>query len=271
MTQATAFYPQNFDYYNFVVMSNFVFEEPKPVIYNSYTYEENGILYRATATQKGGVQYAYCNNNPINVIDPDGRMGIFINGGNVGRKNRGNAGAWHGADVEIKKRTGDYAAVYRHGGGNLFAGARARAGERQALKDIKAGVFGKLEDGESIKVITHSMGADFGKGYIKGLQKNLDLTNNPIEFELDLMPWSNKTPAVDGVPTTAAPNYQDSWAGQKDIPGSTDFKPFGDSNEKSSLKGHSLKNVTPEVINERVQPSNNNPSQPRNDDNQKFN
>ena len=76
MTQATAVYPQNFGYYNFVVMNNFVFEEPKPVIYNSYAYIENGVYYCATATQKGGFQYAYCNNNPLRFIDPTGLYSV---------------------------------------------------------------------------------------------------------------------------------------------------------------------------------------------------
>ena len=33
--------------------------------------------------------YNYCAGNPINVIDPDGRVGIFING-RTAKKNRGN-------------------------------------------------------------------------------------------------------------------------------------------------------------------------------------
>jgi len=40
---------QIFDYYG--VIGNFVFNEPKPVIENAYTYEKNGILYCASATE----------------------------------------------------------------------------------------------------------------------------------------------------------------------------------------------------------------------------
>ena len=84
MTQATAVYPQNFGYYNFVVMNNFVFEEPKPVIYNSYTYIENGVYYCATPTQEGGCQYAYCMNSPIMYRDPNGEWVHLVIGAVIG-------------------------------------------------------------------------------------------------------------------------------------------------------------------------------------------
>ena len=63
---------QNFDYYNYYVTCNYVFDEPKPVIENSYTYEENSVLYCATATEKGVYCYTYCRNNPLHYTDPTG-------------------------------------------------------------------------------------------------------------------------------------------------------------------------------------------------------
>ena len=50
MTGTLGFNLQIFDYYN--VIENFVFVESKPVIQNAYTYEENGVLYCASTTQK---------------------------------------------------------------------------------------------------------------------------------------------------------------------------------------------------------------------------
>jgi hypothetical protein len=49
MTQAPAVFSQNFDYYNYYVMCNCVFAAQKPVIKNTYSYEENGVLYCTTA------------------------------------------------------------------------------------------------------------------------------------------------------------------------------------------------------------------------------
>ena len=43
---------QNIDYYNGVIGS-FVFKETQPVVYSSYNYAENGVLYCASATEKG--------------------------------------------------------------------------------------------------------------------------------------------------------------------------------------------------------------------------
>jgi len=72
MTQTLAVQPQNLDYYNYFVMCNYVFNEQKPVIENAYTYEENGVLYCASATQKGVYRYSYCLNNPLKYVDPSG-------------------------------------------------------------------------------------------------------------------------------------------------------------------------------------------------------
>jgi len=72
MTETLTVQPQNLDYYNYFVMCNYVFNEQKPVIENAYTYEENGVLYCASATQKGVYCYTYCLNNPLKYRDPSG-------------------------------------------------------------------------------------------------------------------------------------------------------------------------------------------------------
>ena len=73
MTKMLTVQPQNFDYYNFCVIQNYVFNEPVPVIENSYTYEENGVLYCASATEKGVYCYSYARNCPLKYIDPTGQ------------------------------------------------------------------------------------------------------------------------------------------------------------------------------------------------------
>ena len=73
MTKTLTVQPQNFDYYNFYVIQNYVFNEPAAVIKNSCTYEENGVLYCASATEKGVYCYSYCLNNPLMYTDPSGQ------------------------------------------------------------------------------------------------------------------------------------------------------------------------------------------------------
>jgi len=130
MTQTLAVQPQNLDYYNYFVMCNYVFNAPEPVIENSYTYEENGVLYCASATQKGVYCYSYARNNPLAYTDPSGEflvwsigkdgLSIGINftpwgvplgfGINIGWSNGGSIGLY-----------GEVA--YRVGGTGLGAGA----------------------------------------------------------------------------------------------------------------------------------------------------
>ena len=74
MTQTLAVQPQHLDYYNYFVMCNYVFNAPEPVIENAYTYEENGVLYCASATQKGVYCYTYARNNPLMYTDPSGEF-----------------------------------------------------------------------------------------------------------------------------------------------------------------------------------------------------
>ena len=74
MTGTATVLSQNFDYYNYYVICNCVFDEPEAVIQNGYTYEENGVLYCMSATQKGGYRYSYCLNNPLMLKDPTGQL-----------------------------------------------------------------------------------------------------------------------------------------------------------------------------------------------------
>jgi len=74
MTETLTVYPQTFDYYNYYVMCNFVFEEQKPLIQCGYTYEENSVYYCTNATEKGVYCYTYCLNNPLMYTDPTGML-----------------------------------------------------------------------------------------------------------------------------------------------------------------------------------------------------
>ena len=75
---------QILNYYNYNVICNYCFEEPEPVIQNTYTYEENGVYYCASATQKGVYWYVYARNCPLMYTDPDGEFIQYIIGAVVG-------------------------------------------------------------------------------------------------------------------------------------------------------------------------------------------
>ena len=78
MTETLTVHPQILNYYNYNVICNYCFEEPEPVIQNAYTYEENGVYYCASATQKGVYWYIYARNCPLMYTDPDGENPILI-------------------------------------------------------------------------------------------------------------------------------------------------------------------------------------------------
>lgn len=57
--------------------------------------------------------YIYVADNPINAIDPDGKVIIFINGQHAG--DGGNRSYWNGLDQRIANRFQDYHARYYDG------------------------------------------------------------------------------------------------------------------------------------------------------------
>jgi hypothetical protein len=78
MPETVVYNAQNFDYYNYNVIVNFVFATQKPVINLSYEYEEKVVFYCATATQEGVYRYSYCLNNPLKYTDPSGERWLDV-------------------------------------------------------------------------------------------------------------------------------------------------------------------------------------------------
>ena len=124
-------------------------------------------------------QYNYCAGNPINRIDYNGNLIIFINGLTFHKKEQGTAAYWQGAfnginidfAASVQNQLNDNNVIYRHGATGMKAESRMLQGELQAVKDydiiLKAILDINGVPKETIKIITHSMGAAFGKGYVK--------------------------------------------------------------------------------------------------------
>ncbi len=144
--------------------------------------------------------YCYTMNNPINAIDPDGKVVVFVNGlakrGTISiaslfspkpKKAYWGESFLEGATFYFKDKN----LQYTNGSGKtMFSTAkrRMRRGEKYAYKQIELatqgkesifnGMVSKGEDGElnwtdeTIKLVTHSHGAAFGEGMSRALQKS---------------------------------------------------------------------------------------------------
>lgn len=195
--------------------------------------------------------YAYCSNNPINAFDPNGKLVVFINGFHFGsgasgypmprRKDNGNN--WQGTreywassdnfDIKVMDRLKDRNAIYRDGrvgigGPYTTASGRYKAGYEQGALDAEKiiGGLARNEQGdivETIKIITHSMGAAYGKGYLEALLfyiNEMGINNNIIEFEADFAPYQPDQQQADyRVPTFQFSHRKDGVAGNKGMQG----------------------------------------------------
>jgi len=205
-------------------------------------------------------------------------------------------GQWHDSYVSAKRevyafdkavmnRIGDHKAIYRDGssGGfkntlltwnNMDVKYREASGVVQGMKDAK-GIISDLQrnkDGkitESIKIISHSMGGAYAKGYafaILNYAKENNIKGVKIEYEVDFAPFQpNMQKAVNGVRTIQVDHKYDKVVNNViGIGGSHEAKEKGVENEDYHLnttdkeKGHSIYDYSDE-INSTVPKSNNNP------------
>lgn len=213
--------------------------------------------------------YAYAANTPVNAIDPDGKLVIFINGNHYG--DGGSRDYWKSGNKDfagaVMRQVNDHHAMYVDGAGNKMkgyhplstllspglSGAGALDRRSAGYDEGKANAAAIIESlhrtggviDESIKVITHSMGGAYGKGYIKAIldyAKENNIAGVNFAFEADFAPFqSGDQKAVKGVKTFQFANDNDDVANNK-LLGSPFKKIEGAevTTDSSKDKGHSI-------------------------------
>lgn len=201
--------------------------------------------------------YAYCMDNPGNAFDYQGKLVIFINGLHTGTEGASPT-YWKMKNKPVNFNTavmahfGDWNARYYDGslGGplgfsmNMGSKSRYDVGYISGLRDAKKIISQLARDAngnitESIKVISHSMGGAYAKGFLQALVEYIK--NHPRECngislsEYDFapyQPYSQK--AVEGVDTYQYSHKNDDWAGNTAIKGAQQMETSDDD------KGHSI-------------------------------
>ncbi len=206
--------------------------------------------------------YLYCLNNPVNAFDPDGNIVIFVNGMHFG--DGGRPKYWNNVDCAIQNALNDYSAKYIDGsfGGmvnwlstgipntNLIAKNRHKQGFNIGEK-IANSIYSNLSEEETIKIISHSMGAAATKGLIEAFleyanEKGID---PKIEFELDLAPFQpNEQVANKEVPTYTVSHEYDKLAGLSNMKNAKNFHTRKDKKDSSTKTEHSIDSFKDEVV-----------------------
>jgi RHS repeat-associated protein len=143
---------------------------------------------------KGISPYAYCVNNPVNAFDPDGKLVIFINGMYFNSSEGGTRKYWNGLDTQISDIFHDHHLRYYDGSsGGIFntiangviggatgvaRGVELNSNYNPVSRKHQGYIVGfnqaqsiisSLKSDETIKIVTHSMGGAFSKGFIEGI------------------------------------------------------------------------------------------------------
>ncbi len=212
--------------------------------------------------------YLYCANNPVNAIDPDGNIIIFLNGMHKG--DGGKSDYWNGLDYDIKNKLNDYNAKYIDGsfGGiyntllsvdsfllghdcsNISAGNRNKIGYICGLAQAKE-IYKNLAKNETIAIITHSMGAAAAKGFVKALIEyaNKHGFDPKIILELDIAPfewWDQK--GHDDVPTYTISHWFDGVAGPSFMKNAKNFRRHFNLKEIHPFDEHSIDSFKDDAI-----------------------
>lgn len=141
--------------------------------------------------------YAYCLNNPVNAVDKQGKLVIFINGLTFAQKEQGTENYWSADFVNrVTTQLNDKHVLYRHGGNSIdwkfrkFVGCLQGSVDAPNLIKYISDKEGNIK--ETIKVVTHSMGTAYAKGYIESILRYFQengYTNALVTLEADFDPF----------------------------------------------------------------------------------
>ena len=151
--------------------------------------------------------YAYCAGDPVNLVDPDGEIIIFINGFTPIKREQGRRAYWQdeyrGRKVDfvtaIQRHLLDDQALFVHSENIFKVNKRIKHGKYKARQDYNKIMSLISENGEikeDIKIVTHSMGAAYGKGYVKELSRLLlenGYDDSIISLVVDFDPFQAKS------------------------------------------------------------------------------
>ena len=141
--------------------------------------------------------YAYCMGSPMNAIDIQGKLVIFINGLTFSKKEQGSVNYWSADFInQVTTQLNDKHVLYRHGGNSIDWKFRKFVGSLQGSVDAP-NLIKYISDKEgnikeTIKIITHSMGTAYAKGYVESIIKYFQengYTNALVTLEADFDPF----------------------------------------------------------------------------------
>lgn len=209
--------------------------------------------------------YNYVANNPVNAFDPDGRLIVFING------IHGGSGAWPRSDrywsssgdfahavmnqlndrnaIFIDGSMGGFSNTFAHatflgGLGNVSPANRYNAGYVRGKRDA-AKLIGLLSPDETLKIVTHSMGMVYGKGYVQAIMEYIRNSKDPkirkvlISLVVDIDPFQAASAYGEAHPDIYTQQFwhNGGWFGM------ADEVQYGvdENNEDESQKSHALR------------------------------
>ena len=134
--------------------------------------------------------YAYCAGNPVNLVDPSGRIIVFVNGFTqrwTGAPGKGGEAYWHpgGSFVRTAQSIFNDSKTFFPDIRYSFtssANQRRKDGYEYAKQNVSR-LVGDLKKGESIRFVSHSMGAAFAEGMADYLIENGFPVDALIHFE----------------------------------------------------------------------------------------
>lgn len=132
--------------------------------------------------------YAYCNNNPVNAIDPDGEKVIFVHGYLGFGSPQGGATYWHGENSSFVRGAqstfNDYATPfftnYDYKYLQSASVAREALGYKYAKDNYEELTKGMKPGIDKFNFVSHSMGGAFSEGMIRYLTEQGWETENAV-------------------------------------------------------------------------------------------